>query len=122
MIVPDPTPTLPVCMIHAPIAAVVVGGHDIDGGDGQVSAALPFQDHHRVRKPGLLEHSIQTIEREDTQPPPFGGEILLTPAGDIIPHLMVGMKFMAVVSGVRFKRQTMHCPGLTIHAGSGLLG
>ena len=125
MIVPDPATAFSVGMIHAPITAMIVGGHDIDGGygkTGQVSAALPFQDHDRVRKPGLLEHSIQTIEREDTQPLPFGGEILLTPAGDIIPHLMVGMKFMAVVSGVRFKRQTMYCLGLTIHAGSGLFG
>ena len=66
---------------------------------------MPFQDHDRVRNPGLLEQPIQAIEREDTQPPSFGGETLLTPAGDIVPHLMVGMKFMAVVSGVRFKRQ-----------------
>ena len=121
MIVPDPTPTLPVGMINAPIAAVVVGGHDIDGGDSQVSAALPFQDHHRVRKPGLLEHSIQTIEREHPEPTPLGGEIPLTPAGDIVLNLMVGMKFVAIVSRARFKWQTMHRLGLTINTSLGLL-
>ena len=76
MIVPDSTPTFPVGMIHAPIAALIIGGQDIDGGDGkrgQVRAALPFQDHEGVRKPGLLEQSIQTIEREDPEPPPLGG-------------------------------------------------
>ena len=45
MIVPDPTTTFSVGMIHAPITAMIVGGHDIDGGHGkigQVSAALTF--------------------------------------------------------------------------------
>ena len=124
MIVPDPATAFPVAMMRAPITAMIVGGHDIDGGcgkTGQVPAALTFQDDDLVRKPWLLEQSIQTIEREDTQPPPFGGEILLTPAGDIVPHLIVGMEFMAVVlCHIRFKRQTMHRPGLTIHSGSGL--
>ena len=114
MFVPDPTPTLPVSMIHAPIAA--------DGGDGQVSAALPFQDHHRVQKPGLLEHSIQTIEREHPEPTPLGDEIPLTLAGDIVLDLMVGMKFVAIVSRVRFKWQTMRLLGLTIDTSLGLLG
>ena len=75
MIVPDPTTALFVGMIRAPITAMIVGGHDIDGGygkTGQVPAALPFQDHDRVGKPGLVEHSIQAIEGEDTQPPSFG--------------------------------------------------
>ena len=124
MIVPDPATAFPVAMIRAPITAMIVGGHDIDGGygkTGQVPAALTFQDHNRIRKPGLLEHSIQAIEGEDTQPPPFGGEILLTPGGDIVPHLMVGMKFRAVVlCHIRFKRQAMHCLGLTIQSGLGV--
>ena len=79
MIVPDSTPTFPISMIHAPITALIMGGDDIDRGDGkrgQVPAALPFQDHEGVRKPGLLEQSIQTIEREDPEPSPLGGEIL----------------------------------------------
>ena len=100
MIVPDPTTAFSISMIHAPIAAMIVGGHDIDAGyekTGQVPAALVFQDDDRVRKPWLLEQPVQAIEGEDTQPPSFGGEIVLTPAGDIVPHLMVGMKFMAVV-------------------------
>ena len=125
MIVPDPTPTFPIGMIHATIAALMMGGHDIDRGDGkrgQVPAALPFQDHDGIRKPGLLEQSIQSIEREDPEPSPLGGEILLTPTGDIVFDLMVGMKFMAVVSRVRFKWQTMHRLGLTIDASLGLLG
>ena len=125
MIVPDPTSTFPVGMIHAPITALIVGGHDIDGGDGkmgQVPAALPFQDHDGVRKPGLLEQSIQTIEREHTQPTPLGGKILLTPTADIVLDLMVGMKFVAVVSRVRFKQQAMHRLGLTIDASLDLLG
>ena len=85
MIVPDPATAFPVAMIHAPIEAVIVGGHYIDGGHGktsQVPAALAFQDDDRVRKLGLLEQSIETIEGEDTQLPSFGGEIVLTPAGD----------------------------------------
>ena len=125
MIVPDSTPTFPVGMIHAAIVTLIIGGQDIDRGGGkrgQVPAALPFQDHEGVRKPGLLEQSIQTIEREHTQPTPLGGEILLTPTGDFVFDLMVGMKFMAVVSRVRFKRQTMHRLGLTIDARFGLLG
>ena len=125
MIVPDATPTFLVGMIHAPIATMIVVSHDIDGGNGEISqvrAALPFQDHEGVRKPGLLEQSIQTIEREDPEPPPMGGEILLTPTGDIVFDLMVGMKFVAVVSRVRFKWQTMHRLGLTIDARLGLLG
>ena len=75
MIVPDSTTTFSVGMIRAPITAMIVGGHDIDGGygkTGQVAAALTFQDDDRVRKPWLLEQSIRAIEREDTQPPPFG--------------------------------------------------
>ena len=124
MIVPDPATAFPVAMIRAPITARIVGGHDIDGGcgkTGQVPAVLPFQDDDRVRKPRLLEQPIQTIEGEDAQPPPFGGEILLTSAGDIVPHLMVGMKFRAVVlCHIRFKRQAMHCLGLTIHSGLGV--
>ena len=110
MIVPDPTTAFSVAMICAPITAMIVGGHDIDGDygkTGQVPAALAFQDDDRVRKPWLLEQPIQAIEGEDTQPPSFGSEIVLTPAGDIVPHLMVGMKFMAVVlCHKRFKRQT----------------
>ena len=54
MIVPDPATAFPVAMIRAPLTAMIVGGHDIDGGcgkTGQVSAALPFQDDNWVRKP-----------------------------------------------------------------------
>ena len=125
MIVPDATPTFPVGVIHAPIAALIIGGQDIDRGDGkrgQVPAALPFQDHEGVRKRGLLKQSIQTIEREHTQPSPLGGEILLTPTGDIVLDFMVGMKVLAVVNRVRFEWQTMHRPGLTIDMRFGLLG
>ena len=125
MIVPDAIPTCPIRMIQAPIAALIIGGQDIDRGGGkrgQVSAALPFQDHEGVRKLGFLEQSIQTIEREHTQPSPLGGEMLLTPTGDIVLDLMVGMKFMAVVSRVRFEWQSMHRLGLTIDARFGLLG
>ena len=32
-IVPDPATALFMAMIHAPIAAMIVVGHDIDGGD-----------------------------------------------------------------------------------------
>ena len=46
---------------------------------------------------GILEKSIETIHGEDTHEPPFWVEMLLTPAGDIIPQLIVGMKFMLVV-------------------------
>ena len=125
MIVPDPTTAFPVGMIHAPITALIIGGHDIDRGDGkmeQVPAALPFQDHDGVRKSGFVQPSIQSIEREHPEPTLLGGEILLTPAGDIVLDLMVGMECMAVVSRVRFKRQAMHRPGLTIDASLGLLG
>ena len=125
MIVPDPTPTCPIRMIQAPIAALIIGGQDIDRGGGkrgQVSAALPFQDHEGVRKRGLLEQSIQTIEREHTQSFPLGGEMLLTPTRDIVSHLIVGMKVLAVVSRVRFEWQSMHRLGLTIDARLGLLG
>jgi len=55
-------------MIRAPIATMIIGGQHIDGGDGkidQVPTALPFQDDDRVRKPGLLEQSIETIKGED---------------------------------------------------------
>ena len=125
MIVPDPTPTFPIGMIHAPIAALIMGGHDIDGGNGkmgQVPTTLPFQDHEGIRKSGFVQQSIQSIHREYPEPTTLGGEILLTPTGDIVFDLMVGMKFVAVVSRVRFKGQTMHCPGLTIDARLGLLG
>ena len=125
MIVPDSTPSFLVGMIHAPIATMIVVSHDIDGGNGeigQVRATLPFQDHEGVGKPGLLEQSIQTIEREHTQPSPLGGEMLFTPSRDIVSHLIVGMKVLAVVSRVRFEWQSMHRPGLTIDARLGLLG
>ena len=125
MIVPDATPTCPVGVIQAPIAALIIGGQDIDGGGGkrgQVPATLPFQDHEGVRKRGLLEQTIQTIEREHTQPSPLGGEMLLTPSRDIVSHLIVGMKVLAVVSRGRFEWQSMHRPSLTIDARLGLLG
>ena len=125
MIVPDPTPTFPVGMIHAPITALIMGGHDIDRGNGkmgQVLATLPFEDHDGVRKSGFVQQSIQSIQREYPEPTPLGGEILLTPTGDIVLDLMVGMKFVAVVSRLRFKWQAMHRLGLTIDARLGLLG
>ena len=125
MIVPDATPTCPIRMIQAPIATLIIGGQDIDRGGGkrgQVRATLPFKDHEGVQKLGLLEKSIQTIEREHTQSSPLGGEMLLTPTRDIVSHLIVGMKVLAVVGRVRFKRQSMHRPGLTIDARFGLLG
>ena len=123
MIVVDPTPTFPVGMIHAPIAALIIGGQDIDRGDGkrgQVLATLPFLDHEGIRQ--FVQPSRQSIHREDPEPSPLGSEILLTPTGDIVLDLMVGMKFVAIVSRVRFKWQTMHRPGLTIDASLGLLG
>ena len=125
MIVPDPTPTFPVGVIHAPITALIMGGHDIDRGNGkmgQVLAILPFEDHDGVRKSGFVQQSIQSIQREYPEPTPLGGEILLTPTGDIVLDLMVGMKFVAVVSRLRFKWQAMHRLGLTIDARLGLLG
>ena len=76
MIVPDSTPSFLMGMIHAPIATMIVVSHDIDGGNGeigQVRATLPFQDHEGVGKPGLMEQSIQTIEREHPQSSPAGG-------------------------------------------------
>ena len=76
MIVPDPTLTGSVGMIHAPITPLIVRGHHIDGGNGkigQVRAALPFQDHEGVRKSGFVQQSIQTIECELPKSIPFGG-------------------------------------------------
>ena len=55
MIVPDPA--FSVGMVHAPIATLIVVGHDIDGGDekiSQVRSPPPFQDHEGKRKRGLL--------------------------------------------------------------------
>ena len=125
MIVPDATPSCPVGMIHAPIATMIVMGHDIGGGNreiGQVPTPLPFQDHEGVGKRGFMEQSVQPIEREHPQSSPLGGEMLLTPTGDIVSHLIVGMKVLAVVRGVRFEGQAMHGLGLTIDARLGLLG
>ena len=120
---PDPTPTRPVGMIHAPITPLIVGGHDIgrsDGKRGQVPTPLPFQDHEGVRP--LLAQAIQTIQGEYSNPTPLGGEVLLTPTSQIGLDLRVGMKCLAVVSRERFKRQSMQSPGLTIDARLGLLG
>ena len=79
-----------------------------NGEIGQVRATLPFQDHEGVGKPGLMEQSIQTIEREHPQPSPLGGEMLLTPTGDIVSHLIVGMKVLTIVIRQKgFKRQSM---------------
>ena len=113
-------------MIQAPIATLIIGGQDIDGGGGkrsQVPATLPFQDHEGVGKRGLLEQSIQPIEREHPHSFPLGGEMLLTPAGDMVSHLIVGMKVLTIViRQKRFKGQAMHRLGLTIDARLGLLG
>ena len=126
MIVPDPTPSCPVGMIHAPIASMIVVSHDIGGGNreiGQVPTPLPFQDHEGVGQRGLMEQSIQSIERVDPDPIPLGGEMLLTPTGDIVSHLFVRMKILAVMNRhKRVKRQAMHGLGLTIDARFGLLG
>ena len=75
MTVPDAAPTGSMMMIQTPIAALIIGGQDIDGGSGkrgQVPATLPFQDHEGVRKRGLLEQSVQPIEREHTHSFPLG--------------------------------------------------
>ena len=126
MIVPDATPTGLVGMIHAPIVTMIVVSHDIGRGNreiGQVPTPLPFQDHEGVRTPGLMEQPIQSIERVDPDPIPLGGEMLLTPAGDIVMELMVGMKVLAVMNRQKgVKWQTMHRLGLTIDARLGLLG
>ena len=126
MIVPNAAPTGLVGMIHAPIVTMIVMSHDIGCGNreiGQVPTPLPFQDHQGVRIPGLLQQFSQTIERVDPDPISLGGEMLLTPFGDIIFHLMVGMKVLAVVNGHKgVKRQTMHGLGLTIDARLGFLG
>ena len=110
MIVPDPTGSMSV--IQTPIATLIIGGQDIDrsgGKRGQVPATLPFQDHEGVRKRGLLEQSVQSIEGEHPQSFPLGGEMLLTPAGDIVSHLIVGMKVLTIVIRQKgFKRQAMH--------------
>ena len=126
MIVPNATPAFPMRMIHAPIVTMIVMSHDIGCGNreiGQVPTPLPFQDHEGVRTPGLMEQPIQSVERVDSDPIPLGGEMLLTPIGDIVVELMVGMKVLAVVNGQKgVKRQTMHCLGLTIDARLGFLG
>ena len=126
MIVPDATPACLVGIIHAPIATMIVVSHDIGSGNGeigQVRATLPFQDHEGIGKSGLLEQFSQPIEREHPQPFPLGGEILLTPIGDIVLELMVGMKLVVIVIRQRgVKRQSMHGMGLTIHARFGLRG
>ena len=125
MIVPDPTPSCPVGMIHAPIATMIVMSHDIGGGNreiGQVPTPLPFQDHEGVSKLGLMEQSIQSIERVNPDPIPLGGEMLLTPTGDIVSHLIVGMKVLAIVHCVGFEGQAMYGLGLTINTRLGLLG
>ena len=123
MIMPDPTLTGSVSMVHAPITALIVGGHHIgssNGKIGQVPTPLPLQDHEGVRP--LLAQSIQTIEGEHSDSIPLGGEVLVTPTGEIILDLPVGMKLVAVVRRGRFKRQPMHGPGLTINTPLGLLG
>ena len=125
MMVPHAAPTGLVGMIHAPIVTMIVVSHDIGRGNreiGQVPTPLPFQDHERVSKRGLLQHFSQTVERVNPDPIPLGGEMLLTPTGDIVSHLIVGMKVLAVVRGVRFEGQAMHGLGLTIDARLGLLG
>ena len=125
MIVPDPTPTGLMRMIHAPIATMIVMGHDIGGGNreiGQVRATLPFQDQEGVGQRGLMEQSVQSIERVDPDPISLGGEMLLTPTGDIVSHLFVGMKVLAIVRCVWFEGQAMHGLGLTIDARLGFLG
>ena len=107
MIVPDPTFTGSIGMIHAPITALIVGGHHIGGSNGkrgQVPTPLPFQDHEGGRP--LLEQSIQAIEGEHPNPRPLGGKVLVTPTGEIVLDLMVGMKLLAVIRRGRFKRQT----------------
>ena len=48
--------------------------------------------------------------------------MLLTPTGDIVSHLIVGMKVLAIVRCVGFEGQAMHGLGLTIDARLGLLG
>ena len=123
MMVPDATPTFLVAMIHTPIASMIVVSHDIGRGNreiGQVWAALPFQDHERVGKLGLMEQSVQPIKREHPQSAPLGGEMLLTPTGDIVSHLIVGMKVF--IRQRRVKRQAMHGLGLTIDERLGFLG
>ena len=55
---------------------MIVVSHDIGGGNreiGQVPTSLPFQDHEGVGKLGLMEQSIQSIERVDPDPIPLGG-------------------------------------------------
>ena len=125
MIVPNTAPTFPMRMIHAPIVTLIVMSHDIGGGNGeigQVPTPLPFQDHEGVRKRGLLQQFSQTIERVDPDPIPLGGEMLLTPIGDIVMELMVGMKVLAIMNWHKgVKGQTMHCLGLTIDARSSLI-
>ena len=123
--VPDATPTGSMRMIHAPIATMIVMGHDIGGGNreiGQVPTPLPFQDHERVGQRGLLQHFSQTIARVNPDPIPLGGEMLLTPVGDIVSHLFVGMKVLAIVGRIRFEGQAMYGLGLTINARLSLLG
>ena len=123
MIVPDPTLTGSVGMIHAPITPLIVRGHHIGGGNGkigQVPTPLPFQDHEGGRP--LLEQSIQTIEGEHPDSIPLGGKVPLTPTGEIVLDLSIGMKLLAVIRRGWFKRQSMHGLGLTIDTPLGLLG
>ena len=125
MIMPDTTPTGSMRMILTPIATMILASHDIGGGNGeigQVRATLPFQDHEGVDQRGLMEQSVQSIECEHPQSSPLRGEMLLTPTGDIVSHLIVGMKVLAIVRCVGFKGQAMHGLGLMIDARLGLLG
>ena len=58
MIVPDTTVTGPVRMIHTPITPLIIGGQDIDRGNGeirQVPTPLPFQDHEGLRKARFVQ-------------------------------------------------------------------
>ena len=125
MIVPDAAPTGLVGMIHAPIVTMIVVSHDIGRGNreiGQVPTPLPFQDYEGARTPGLLEQPIQSVERVDPDSIPLGSEMLLTPIGDIVVELMVGMKVLAVMNRQKgVKRQSMHRLGLTIDTRSGLI-
>ena len=104
MIMPDPTLTSSLSMVHAPITSLIVRGHHIGSSNrkiSQVRTPLPFQDHEGGRP--FLAQSIQAIEGEHSDSMPLGGQVPLTPTGEIILDLPVGMKLVAVVRRGRTK-------------------
>ena len=66
--------------------------------------------------------TISPVGVNSISPPSGNGWGCSHSMGDIVSHLIVGMKVLAVIRGVRFEGQAMHGLGLTIDARLGLLG